>query len=136
VDPSVWHARAAAAKPSGLAPDPSVHTALLHAAIEDLGRCATAAGCGGLEPGLDRMLVADPHYPVPDLREDQSSALPKDAQLRVDFDPDALAEYGLGRPERGRHPAERLERVGLSEILAVRNIATPAQKATPGPDAD
>jgi hypothetical protein len=54
----------------------------------------------------------------------------------VDFDPDALAEYGLGRPERGRHPAERLERVGLSEILAVRNIATPAQKATPGPDAD
>jgi hypothetical protein len=56
--------------------------------------------------------------------------------LRVDFDPDALAEYGLGRPERGRHPAERLERVGLSEILAVRNIATPAQKATPGPDAD
>ena len=63
------------------------------------------------------MLVADPHYPVPDLREDQSSALPKDAQLRVDFDPDALAEYGLGRPERGRHPAERLERVGLSEIV-------------------
>ena len=83
--------------PSGLALDPSVHTALPHAPIEDPVRCATAAGCRRLEPGLDRMLVADPHYPVPGLHEDESSAVPKDAQLRVDFGPDALAEYCLGR---------------------------------------
>jgi hypothetical protein len=97
VDPSLWHECAAAAKPSGLALDPSVHTALPHAPIEDPVRCATAAGCRRLEPGLDRMLVADPHYPVPGLHEDEFSALPKDAQLRVDFGPDALAEYCLGR---------------------------------------